>query len=170
MAERTCTMPGCSKAYRARGLCSTHYNQQHQPMRHAKRVTECVVCGAAIVRPVSNRRRHTCSVDCRTLLEFGALGKGDYSWAYDAARRASQAGAEVVDVFDRVEVFERDAWTCYLCAKRLSPDASPFDPMSATVDHVVPMSKGGEHSLSNARTCCLGCNSAKGDLLLGDAA
>jgi hypothetical protein len=118
------------------------------------------VCGTPIQRPTDNRRRHTCSTTCRRTLTFGPGSgqEGRYSWAADAVQRAREAGAAVVDVFDRLTVFDRDGWACYLCGRATDPEASPFDPASPTVDHVVPLSKGGEHSLANARTACLHCN------------
>ena len=34
-------------------------------------------------------------------------------------------------------------------------------PNMATIDHVVPMSKGGDHTYDNVRTMCVLCNSRK---------
>lgn len=160
---RSCSRPGCSKPLRARGLCSTHYNQTHQPARHAARQTQCAVCGKPVMRPASSDRRPACSVRCRRVIQFGPGGVSGpaYSWATDAARRARLAGAQVIELFDRLDVFERDGWTCYLCRLATDPHASPFSPTSPTVDHVVPLSAGGVHAMANARTACLGCNSAK---------
>jgi hypothetical protein len=50
------------------------------------------------------------------------------------------------------EVFSRDGNRCVYCG-------SPSD---LTLDHVVPQSKGGEHSIDNLATCCASCNSSKG--------
>lgn len=36
-------------------------------------------------------------------------------------------------------------------------------PMSASVDHIVPLSRGGEHSMANVQCAHLSCNSSKGD-------
>ena len=160
---RSCTRSACGKPLRARGLCSTHYNQAHQPARHAAKPTACAVCGTPVMRPPSSDRQPACSVRCRRVIQHGpggASGPG-YSWASDAAGRARQAGAQVIEPFDRLEVFERDGWVCYLCRLPTDPHASPFSPSSPTVDHVVPLSAGGAHALANARTACLGCNSAK---------
>lgn len=165
MVERICTLPQCGKPHRAKGLCSTHYNQEHQPNRHASTLTACTVCSAPVLRPYAANRRPTCSIQCRRLLQFGPAAPrlGSYDWATDAVHRAEQAGALIVDRFDRLQVFERDNWICYRCEQPTDPDASPFDTISPTVDHVVPLSKGGEHSLANVRTACLGCNSSKQD-------
>lgn len=162
---KTCTEPGCSNALRARGLCSTHYNRRHQSHRHAPRVAACTVCGTPVLRPAKTSRRPACSTECRRIIQFGPNAERGrrYDWAEDAARRARLAGATVIEQFDRIEVFERDGWLCYLCGCRAGLDATPFDPSHPTVDHVVPLSRGGEHTLTNARTACLGCNSAKQD-------
>ena len=162
---KCCTQPGCGNALRARGLCSTHYNRRHQPGRHAVRATACTVCGAPVLRPAKSNRRPACSTDCRRVIQFGPDAEHwlGYDWKTDAVRRAQLAGARVIEPFDRLEVFERDGWACYLCKEQTNPDASPFDPSYPTVDHVIPLSKGGEHSLGNAGTACLRCNSAKQD-------
>jgi 5-methylcytosine-specific restriction endonuclease McrA len=63
--DRTCATPGCTKPHRARGLCSTHYNQAN-----AKPVTmACAVCGTAVVKDQQYSRRVVCSYACRTWLQ-----------------------------------------------------------------------------------------------------
>jgi HNH endonuclease len=160
---KTCTLSDCNHLHRARGLCSTHYNQQFQPDQHPPVLTACVVCGVLVLRAVDTARRHVCSVGCRRALTFGASGVSNYLWSTDAVSRARRVGAQIVDTFTREQVFERDAWTCYLCNTVLDPEAPLFDPLSPTVDHVIPLAQGGDHSLANARTACLHCNSVKAD-------
>lgn len=160
---KTCIHPsGCPGALRARGLCSTHYNQQHQPERHRLRLVICLVCGVQMQRRAQRYERTVCSVSCRSALD-GNIGTGQYDWATDAAHRASEAGALIVDVFDRLKVFERDHWTCRICMLPIDPTLDGIHPMGATVDHVVPLSRGGEHSLANAQAAHLRCNAAKSD-------
>lgn len=163
MSQRTCDLPGCAKPHRARGLCSTHYNQAHATpeQRHPSVAVPCTVCGATVRRGQPHRRRPTCSVECRTALTGGTIG-GGYDWGADAEARARRAGCRVVESFDRLEIFERDKWACALCGAACR-EPNPHDPASATVDHIVPLSLGGEHSRANAQTACLSCNSAKQD-------
>ncbi|MEL6556363.1 MAG: HNH endonuclease [Cyanobacteria bacterium J06621_11] len=54
---------------------------------------------------------------------------------------------------NRREVLRRDAHTCQYCGskKRL------------TLDHVLPQSKGGQHSWDNVVAACAPCNSFKAD-------
>lgn len=166
MAQRTCELDACGKPHRARGLCSTHYNQaRYLPdQRHPKAEVDCAVCGTPVVRAKGETRYlPTCSVACRTAIEWGtAKPTGLYDWASDAVVRARKYGAHVVEQFDRMQVFERDNWRCCSCdVSCTEPD--PYVLTSATVDHIVPFSRGGEHSLANVQTLCLSCNSAKQD-------
>ncbi len=115
------------------------------------------------MRGVKNDRRHVCSPECRKLLVGHT---GSYSWANDAAWRARRLGCTEVDVFEATQVFERDGWTCYLCNRPVGLEVDIFHPDSPTVDHVVPLTKGGAHALHNVRCAHLGCNSRKADRLL----
>lgn len=66
MPQRTCGASGCAKPLRARGLCSTHYNQQHQPDRHRKSAARCAWCGRTCLKAATQRyAQRFCSLDCR---------------------------------------------------------------------------------------------------------
>ncbi|MFD1309034.1 HNH endonuclease [Streptomyces kaempferi] len=69
MVERTCTLPGCTKPHRARGLCSTHYNQQHATpeQRHPKQTVPCTWCKTDCTKDAGRERRYQlfCSLACR---------------------------------------------------------------------------------------------------------
>lgn len=168
MPKRTCDVPECGKAHRSRGLCSTHYNQRHQSaeQRHPHEVRACVVCATSVRRRVDATYSPTCSVACRTIVQCGgeSAQTGAYDWRTDAAKRAREAGCLIIEDFDRSTVFERDGWTCRLCGIACEqPD--PFNPRAATVDHVVPLSRRGDHALANVQTACLRCNASKQDSL-----
>jgi hypothetical protein len=53
----------------------------------------------------------------------------------------------------RQKVLERDDYTCSYCGRRGG---------RLTLDHVVPVSRGGTSELRNLVTACVSCNSAKG--------
>ena len=55
---------------------------------------------------------------------------------------------------NRLTVFERDAYKCRYCQKQLTR-------FTATLDHVKPVTEGGDNSLENLVTACLNCNSQK---------
>jgi 5-methylcytosine-specific restriction endonuclease McrA len=73
--------------------------------------------------------------------------------ALDRARRGAQCdgsldGATVRRLFATAD-------DCAYCGEGMHP-------RDKTLDHVVPMSRGGSHSLLNAVVCCRRCNASKG--------
>jgi len=63
----------------------------------------------------------------------------------------------------RFEVFKRDSFTCQYCGKA-APDAV------LQVDHIRPVSKGGDNEIVNLVTSCRSCNAGKSDRELSDDA
>ena len=56
---------------------------------------------------------------------------------------------------NRFDVFERDGWLCGICG-------GPVSREDASIDHILPISKGGPHTLENVQCAHLLCNSKKG--------
>ncbi len=56
---------------------------------------------------------------------------------------------------NRLRVFERDGYKCRYCGKQLTR-------FTATLDHLQPVSEGGDNSFDNLTTACIHCNSRKG--------
>lgn len=82
--------------------------------------------------------------------------------AKDARRRMRVAEA-TVEKFDPRDVSERDGWVCQLCQERVDPELAYPDPLSKSLDHIVPISKGGAHSFANGQLAHLRCNIVKRD-------
>lgn len=195
---KTCAEPDCDRPLRARGLCSTHYNQ-HQPNRH-RREKVCVACGTAYVTTRTDGR--FCSLFCRDYTRCGPLfsllpikrePKPEPNPPFREARECAWCGATFVA--------HRDTHTN--CSKRCKRKAIhmrrrgresiaggtytwaevirlllAFDRCCAYCeqpivgqpdpDHVVPLSRGGSNSITNILPCCSLCNSDKRDLLLSE--
>lgn len=64
-------------------------------------------------------------------------------------------------------VFRKDKHRCYICKAKCRTDNEWNHPLAATVDMVVPASKGGDWDYHNLRCACRGCNSHKSDRLVG---
>jgi 5-methylcytosine-specific restriction endonuclease McrA len=82
--------------------------------------------------------------------------------AITALRRARRIGATVEPVSPR-EIFVRDCWICQICIEPIDPGAPYPDPMSASVDHRLPLARGGAHSRDNCQAAHLICNLRKHD-------
>ena len=63
----------------------------------------------------------------------------------------------------RFEVFKRDSFTCQYCGKQ-APD------VVLEIDHINPVSKGGNNDLTNLVTACFDCNRGKTDKKISDDA
>lgn len=113
----------------------------------------CDRCGVTFMG--NKRRWRYCTREC-----FSA-NKNAANWKHYALRRSRKAAA-LVESFDRREIFERDGWICKLCDTPVDRDAQWPDPLMASLDHIVPLARGGEHSRANAQTTHLGCNVRKG--------
>jgi len=81
----------------------------------------------------------------------------------DARRRSLKAQADVGERLAPLDVHERDGWTCQLCQHPIDRTIAWPDSMSPSIDHIVPLSRGGLHALANVQSAHLGCNSSKRD-------
>lgn len=80
---------------------------------------------------------------------------------YSQNRRALKLGATIGEI-DLDALWESQAGLCGICGDYIDRDVRWPDPMSASVDHIVPLSKGGAHAQFNLQWTHLGENSAKG--------
>lgn len=77
-------------------------------------------------------------------------------------RRALKKQAATGEPVSLNYIRERDRDRCHLCRKRVGKKAWPH-PLSPSLDHVVPLTKGGAHDPANVRLAHLVCNTAKGN-------
>lgn len=146
-------------------LCRFRANFTPKPPREYS----CSCCGVKFTRqgqgtPPPNRLPY-CSKKCCTK----AQRRKDRLNGKRACRngiRAQRLRAQTVESVSPARVFVRDNWTCWLCNQQCNPKAMIPDPLFPTVDHVIPISKGGEHSYANCRCACFACNCKKRDVLV----
>ncbi len=62
-------------------------------------------------------------------------------------------------IYSKRLVYERDKWTCQYCRTKLTS-------RTATIDHVLPRSRGGRSSFENCVASCETCNTQKANKLL----
>lgn len=76
-------------------------------------------------------------------------------------RKALAAGAN----FSRTEIFERDKWVCGICGNPIDNSLRNREPMSASIDHIWPISLGGPHVWANVQAAHLRCNTSKNNTM-----
>lgn len=77
-------------------------------------------------------------------------------------RRALKLGV-ATDPYTLVEIATRDRNTCGLCRKRVAMTQAVPHPRSPTIDHILPLSKGGDDTRANVQLAHFICNSRKCD-------
>jgi 5-methylcytosine-specific restriction endonuclease McrA len=79
------------------------------------------------------------------------------------ARRAIAAGATEVDRSITISrLLERDSHICGICGFAISK-APNNRSESASIDHIIPLKLGGQHTWGNVRAAHFGCNNSKGN-------
>ncbi len=58
-------------------------------------------------------------------------------------------------------IFERDGWICQICGRKINKRLKYPNPLSKSIDHIVPLSKGGDDSPANVQATHLRCNVGK---------
>lgn len=106
----------------------------------------CPRCGA-LVHDATGLRKY-CSRACRR----AALRN----------RRKAMIRRAYVEPVSLAVLRTRDADTCRICGRPVDFTKQSPDPNSATIDHVVALARGGEHSYENTQLAHLRCNSEKG--------
>jgi len=153
--EFTSAQKFCSKA------CSYDFHRDSSSR-------ECSEDGCA--RPV--RAREMCSMHYRRWARATGREKApewdDRRRANYQKRRALKALTPAADIAPR-DIYERDGWRCGLCGESIDPLAAWPDQLSASLDHIIPLSKGGHHIPGNVQAAHLSCNVRKGDRVESEA-
>lgn len=185
-----CGEPGCEGIVNSGGLCCTHVAQMRRwgeirPLtRTERRVVdgrrECRLCAEWL--PVARfgpdlRSKYGIKTTCRDCAHAEAVAwrerRPDYyiEWgranqdrraAANQKRRAARLERES-ETISRLEVFQRDEYWCGICDGPIDASAKWPDPMSASLDHVVPLNRGGTHTYDNVQASHFACNCRKGD-------
>lgn len=99
-----------------------------------------------------------CSTDCYRQSDHGKLIRRQGKHR----RRARMHNARIEEV-DPLVIAKRDKYKCHICRKRVNMNLDVQDMYSPTMDHLIPISLGGDHSYANIRLAHRICNSRKGN-------
>jgi len=135
----------CDKPSSGLKFCDARCRARHN--RGNPRFKQCVMCGSTY-EPLND------GIDPVTCSEACDIGKTRH---YQAVRR----GAKRAERFTVVSIMDRDGWVCGICGDPVSKDLKWPHPMSASLDHIVPVSKGGPHTRLNTQCSHLTCNQKK---------
>lgn len=115
----------------------------------AKPERACRHCGRQMPRTMRIDAKF-CSAECN-------------SAAHQLVRKLAKRVGSPPQPLSRALIFERDNWRCGLCGGEVNPDLRHPHPMCGSVDHIVPVSRGGSNELDNLQLAHLRCNLRKRD-------
>lgn len=142
--KKYCGSIGCATLSRSR-----YYVKKNNLSKEFK----CIKCNRLVLSIVGSRKRKYCSDKCaKKAAKHKRLYRNGNSYSG----------------FNPFTVFERDKFICQLCGiKTLKSKRGSTHPRAPELDHIIPLSKGGEHSERNTQCCCRRCNGKKGASLIG---
>lgn len=134
----------------------------------ASSLLECVQCGLEYevgrgpARLRLLRLEGYCSIECLNV--FKSLQHADNAYRYSMKQTALKFNVKFDETITRREVFSRGEGICYICRQQTHfENSEEWSPLLATVDHVTPWTRGGEHTWENVKLCCFRCNMVKGN-------
>jgi hypothetical protein len=152
LAERSCAT--CSITFRpelgkASNCCSKSCaHAQTSSKKFLINLSNCTDCHA----PIAPHRKR-----CQRCKFISQATRQDASYA----RRAQIVGAGDKDISWRT-VGERDSWICHLCLKKVPQQPGKAkSPKGATVDHLIPLARGGLHIWENVGLAHRDCNMSR---------
>jgi len=148
--------------------------QKVRHKREAKAKAPCRFCG----RPVGydwGRSKVFCSSECRAhMRQHRMQSDTEYAEHVKEIRRRAQRRRARTHItraqkhgckwvrFDVIAVLERDGWRCQMCGASTPQSLrGTYDDSAPELDHIVPISAGGEHTMENTQCLCRKCNAIK---------
>lgn len=186
------TPEGRPRLYCSKDCTNKGYQARRTARRAAVRATyACVTCGKPFVPPKGNQR--SCSKHCWLVSRGLALAEPhpnrvcalpecdklftpkrhlDRCCSRAHGRRLTDVecggkrrAIKVATATGRVrldDIIRRDMNRCHICGEKVGDQPYPH-PKSRSLDHVIPLSKGGSHTQDNIKLSHLSCNVAKGN-------
>lgn len=165
---KKCSVEGCEGESRSNGFCSKHY-QRVRRNNTIDRVDVnplkgqlCKHCGSGIV--VKKDFCHSCyHKHMQKASPNYNLQRRKHKLTRE--RREKQAESEP---YTNQDVWNKSSGLCGICGLRVGLQTDSKNPISFTVDHIIPLAKGGSDTLNNVQAAHRLCNSTKQDLVLAE--
>ena len=155
--RESCSEQGCSLPSKGKGLCNKHYLRLYRILNLEKSRQDARRYAATHQDQVREYKKlYRAKNRDKIRADMAAYrAKNRAKKREDSARREKRLKKNGVFRITERELRTLKARPCYLCG-------GPAD----TVDHRIPVAKGGRHSIGNLEPCCRGCNFSKRDRLL----
>jgi len=175
-----CSFEQCKNKASSKGLCTTHYCQQYNNKElteikpRKKRVKECTIenCNekhyAKGMCSFHYYQKYNTTIERIPYLKdvrkkYFRTEKGKAALKKGSQKRRARKKNSVVKDFLSKDIFERDNYICSICALPIDKSLAYPNPNSITLEHIIPLSKGGSHSPENVTCAHWICNVRRGN-------
>jgi len=131
-------------------------------LRNTAITKQCEICGQDYHPRPNMAITYTCSKACKRKRDALNKRKNGYKKRINESRQIKVSATES-EYIDREAIYERDGWTCQVCGKKVKRELKYPNPMSASLDHILPFALGGSHTRANVQLAHLRCNFKKSD-------
>lgn len=146
-------------------VCSDACNKEKCRVNHNKRYKDnftskefmCEECGTKVTKSFGSKKSKYCSTHCSKKAANRTQRKKERSLGYRGLSKTVNPNV----------VFDRDGWHCQICnisTPRLK--RGTYDDNAPELDHIIPLSKGGDHTYENTQCLCRQCNRVKSDKIM----
>ena len=149
------------------------YAEQHEAFLNREGI--CEICGKPYtVRDYVKscglkfaRDSGVCSKECRDIKSRESVRESHKGRRDSHRHRARKYGSEYDSSVTLKKLIKRDGMRCAICGGMCDWSDRSWTkytgPLYPSIDHIIPMAKGGPHTWSNVQVAHIICNSEKGD-------
>lgn len=126
---------------------------------------DCAVCGVEFYTEYGDKHKKYCSESCSAVA--ASERQSFVKRKRDLKIKVKCKNGTYRDPISLKRLYLRDGGICQICHKKIKWELQRNgpggpDPMSATRDHIIPVSCGGDHSWENVRLAHFSCNCQRG--------
>jgi len=157
--KRICKIEGCEEKFYGKGMCKKHYNEDYFKSEKGKEIRQR---HSKSEKRKEQQKKYSKSERGKEAQQkyFNSEKGKEVKRRNKQKRRALKNNSQVED-FTNLEIFERDKWKCGICGLDVDKSLCYPDKSSASLDHIVPLSRGGSHTKENVQCSHLSCNLKK---------
>ena len=148
-----------------------YYKKAHEAFLDRKGI--CEICGKAYtvreyMESTGAKKANdngVCSTECKKAKQRRLKQK--FKTPSNHRHRAKKYGVPYESGITLQKIIKRNGLTCAICGKECNLNDHEWSeyagPTYPSIDHIIPMAKGGGHTWDNVQVACMMCNSLKSD-------
>lgn len=159
MPQKMCCSKNCSYEYQNK------IKREQWANEYLPREFYCMECGEKVITQVGITNSVFCSERCserNNKRKQNKKNRHSYNQVYKK-RRKKQIQENFVEPVYYDHIYKRDGGVCQICGLMVHDHIDKNNTWGGTIDHIIPLSKGGKHHPDNCQLAHRICNSLKSD-------